>query len=112
MQRKESLIRGRSGHCQGLVTVSAVEASGQYQQKALVQQAPAERLLALTNISAKDDVWDVGCGPGRITHRIKIMTQGWAVGADVSSGVVVESGHIWFLTLVCDKHNLKGSASA
>ena len=62
--------------------------SGQYQQKALVQQAAAEKLLALLNIGGKDDVLDVACGPGHITQRIKTMTQGRVVGTDISAGMI------------------------
>ena len=43
--------------------------SGQYQQKALVQQAAAEKLLALLSIGANDNVLDVACGPGHVTQR-------------------------------------------
>ena len=62
--------------------------SGQYQQKALVQQAAAEKLLALLNIGKNHDVLDVACGPGHITQRIKTMTQGRVVGTDISAGMI------------------------
>ena len=64
------------------------EVSGQYQRKALVQQAAAEKLLALLKIGAKDSVLDAGCGPGHITHRIKTLTQGRVVGTDISAGMI------------------------
>jgi trans-aconitate methyltransferase len=62
--------------------------SGQYQQKALVQQAAAEKLIALLRIGQRDDVLDVACGPGHITQRIKEMTQGRVVGTDISAGMI------------------------
>lgn len=64
------------------------EVSGQYQQKSLVQQAAAEKLLALLNIGGEDDVLDVGCGPGHITQRIKTLTRGRVVGTDISTGMI------------------------
>ncbi len=62
--------------------------SGQYQEKALVQQAAAEKLLALLRIGANDNVLDVACGPGHITQRIKTRTQGCVVGTDISAGMI------------------------
>jgi trans-aconitate methyltransferase len=62
--------------------------SDQYQQKSLVQQAAAEKLLAILNIGEQDDVLDVACGPGHITQRIKTITQGRVVGADISAGMI------------------------
>ena len=67
------------------------QVSGQYRQKALVQQAAAEKLIALLNIGEKDDVLDVACGPGHITQRIKGMTQGRVVGTDISAGMIVQA---------------------
>jgi ubiquinone/menaquinone biosynthesis C-methylase UbiE len=60
--------------------------SGQYQQKALVQQAAAEKLLALLKIGEQDDVLDVACGPRHITQRIKILTQGRVVARTFLTG--------------------------
>jgi trans-aconitate methyltransferase len=65
--------------------------SGQYQEKALVQQAAAEKLLTLLNIGDQDDVLDVACGPGHITQRIKTVTQGRVVGTDISAGMIVQA---------------------
>jgi len=65
--------------------------SGQYQHKALVQQAAAERLLALLNLGENEDVLDVGCGPGHITQHIKTLTQGRVVGTDVSAGMIAQA---------------------
>jgi hypothetical protein len=44
--------------------------SGQYQQKSLVQQAAAVKLIGLLNIGEKDDLLDVARGPGHIPQRI------------------------------------------
>jgi trans-aconitate methyltransferase len=65
--------------------------SGQYQQQSLVQQAAAERLLALLNIGEADDVLDIGCGPGHITQRIKTITRGRVVGTDISAGMIAQA---------------------
>jgi ubiquinone/menaquinone biosynthesis C-methylase UbiE len=65
--------------------------SSQYQQQSLVQQAAAEKLLAMLNIGAKDDVLDVACGPGHITQRIKSITQGRVVGTDISAGMIAQA---------------------
>jgi trans-aconitate methyltransferase len=62
--------------------------SGQYQEKALVQQAAAEKLLALLSIGANDKVLDVACGPGHVTQQIKAVTQGRVVGTDISAGMI------------------------
>jgi trans-aconitate methyltransferase len=65
--------------------------SGHYQQKALVQQAAAEKLLALLNIGGKDDALDVACGPGHITQRLKTLTQGRVAGTDISAGMIQQA---------------------
>ncbi|MGP8201397.1 MAG: class I SAM-dependent methyltransferase [Limisphaerales bacterium] len=62
--------------------------SGQYQEKALVQHAAAEKMLALLSIGANDSVLDVACGPGHITRHIKTQTQGRVVGTDISAGMI------------------------
>jgi len=69
--------------------------SGQYQQKALVQQAAAKKLLALLNIGGQDNVLDVACGPGHVTQQIQAMTQGRVVGTDISAGMIqqAKAGH-------------------
>ena len=65
--------------------------SGQYQEKALVQQAAAGKLLALLQIGGKEDVLDVACGPGHITQRLKTATRGRVVGADISAGMIAQA---------------------
>jgi trans-aconitate methyltransferase len=65
--------------------------SGQYQEKALVQQAAAEKLLALLSIGANDKVLDVACGPGHLTQQIKAKTQGRVVGTDISVGMIQQA---------------------
>ncbi len=64
------------------------QVSGQYHQQALVQQAAAEKLLTLLSIGEKQDVLDVACGPGHISQRIKRLTRGRVVGADISAGMI------------------------
>ncbi len=65
--------------------------ASQYQEKALVQKAAAGKLLGLLGIGAKEDVLDVGCGPGHITNRIKGMTIGQVVGTDISAGMIAQA---------------------
>lgn len=65
--------------------------SGQYQAKALVQQAAAEKLLALLKIGPQDDVLDVACGPGHITQRLRTVTRGRVVGTDISAGMIAQA---------------------
>lgn len=64
------------------------QVSGQYERTALVQQAAAEKLLALLEIGEKDDLLDVACGPGHITQRITRLTQGRVLGVDISDGMI------------------------
>ena len=65
--------------------------SGQYQEKALVQQAAAGKLLALLQIGGTEDVLDVACGPGHITQRFKPITKGRVVGTDISAGMIAQA---------------------
>jgi trans-aconitate 2-methyltransferase len=65
--------------------------SERYQKQALVQQAAAETLLTLLQIGEKEDVLDVGCGPGHITNRLKTITNGRVVGTDVSAGMIAQA---------------------
>jgi len=65
--------------------------SGQYQEKALVQQAAAGKLLALLQLGEKEDVLDVACGPGHITQRLKTTTRGRVVGTDISAGMIAQA---------------------
>ncbi|MGO9202365.1 MAG: class I SAM-dependent methyltransferase [Limisphaerales bacterium] len=67
------------------------QVSGQYQEKALVQQAAAGKLLALLQIGEEEDVLDVACGPGHITQRLKTMTSGRVVGTDISAGMIAQA---------------------
>lgn len=65
--------------------------SAQYQEKALVQQAAAGKLLALLGIGKRDDVLDVACGPGHITQRLREMTTGRVAGTDISAGMIAQA---------------------
>ena len=44
--------------------------SGQYEEKSLVQQKAALKLLDLLKIGICDNVIDVACGPGHITNLL------------------------------------------
>ena len=57
----------------------------------MVQQAAAEKLLALLEIGEKDDLLDVACGPGHNTQRITRLTQGRVMGVDISDGMIAQA---------------------
>jgi trans-aconitate methyltransferase len=44
-----------------------------------------------TGCGQKDDVLDVGCGPGHITYRLKRITSGRVVGTDISAGMIAQA---------------------
>ena len=67
------------------------QVSGQYEQTALVQQAAAEKLLALLEIGENDDLLDVACGPGHLTQRFTLLTQGRVLGTDISAGMIAQA---------------------
>jgi trans-aconitate methyltransferase len=65
--------------------------AGEYQQKALVQNKAAQKLLALLALQGREDVIDIGCGPGHITDTLSSLTRGRVVGADISGGMIAEA---------------------
>jgi trans-aconitate methyltransferase len=65
--------------------------AGEYQQKAVVQNKAAKKLLALLDLQGQEDVLDVGCGPGHVTDTLRSLTTGRVAGSDVSSGMIAEA---------------------
>jgi trans-aconitate methyltransferase len=62
-----------------------------YEQNAVVQKGAAEVLLQFLQISAAEDVLDVGCGTGHPTRRIRQLTRGRVEGVDASASMVAEA---------------------
>jgi ubiquinone/menaquinone biosynthesis C-methylase UbiE len=62
--------------------------SGEYKEKALVQQKAALKLVELLAISDTDAVIDVACGPGHMTDFFGGLTKGRVIGTDVSRGMI------------------------
>ncbi len=58
------------------------EIAREYDRRAVVQASAGERLLALLDIKAHEDVLDLGCGTGSLTVKIRDRTQGRVVGID------------------------------
>lgn len=65
--------------------------SDQYREKSLVQQKAALKLIDLLKIGSNDDIIDIGCGPGHITHILSSMTQGRVTGIDISEGMIKQA---------------------
>ena len=51
-----------------------------YEQNALVQKSASEVLLGLMSIREDEDVLDLGCGSGRTTREIGLLTKGLVLG--------------------------------
>ncbi len=62
-----------------------------YRQNAIVQRGAAEALLDLLRLGAREDVLDLGCGPGHVTARLRGLTSGRVEGADPSPGMIAEA---------------------
>lgn len=65
--------------------------SPHYRQTATLQKSASERLFDMLAIQDKDDVLDLGCGPGHLTYRIRGSTEGNVVGIDPSPGMIAEA---------------------
>jgi len=48
--------------------------SGQYKEKAIIQNTAASNLLSLIEIRKSDSIIDIACGPGHITCRLNKIT--------------------------------------
>ena len=64
-----------------------------YEQNALVQKSASEVLLGLMSIREDEDVLDLGCGSGRTTREIALLTKGLVLGTDISGGMIEEAIH-------------------
>lgn len=62
-----------------------------YQQTAVLQKSASERLFDMLDIGRNDDVLDLGCGTGHLTHKIRSATDGIVVGIDPSGGMIAEA---------------------
>ncbi len=70
-------------------TFSAIASA--YAARAVLQCTAADRLFALLALGPRDDVLDLGCGPGHLTQRLRSLTSGRVVGIDVSPAMVAEA---------------------
>jgi ubiquinone/menaquinone biosynthesis C-methylase UbiE len=62
-----------------------------YEQNALVQKSASAVLLGLVAIQGDEDVLDLGCGSGRTTREIALLTKGLVVGTDISDSMIDEA---------------------
>jgi ubiquinone/menaquinone biosynthesis C-methylase UbiE len=62
-----------------------------YEQNALVQKSASAVLLGLIAIREDEDVLDLGCGSGRTTRDITLLTKGLVVGTDISERMIDEA---------------------
>jgi ubiquinone/menaquinone biosynthesis C-methylase UbiE len=62
-----------------------------YEQNALVQKSASSVLLGLMAIQKDEDVLDLGCGSGRTTREIALLTKGLVVGTDISESMIDEA---------------------
>lgn len=67
------------------------EHAGDYQRRAVVQQAAGETLLEMLAIQPGEDILDLACGPGALTARIRERSGGRVVGCDAAPGMVDEA---------------------
>ncbi len=59
-----------------------------YERDAVVQRGAADLLLDLVEIGEREDVLDLGCGPGYVTEIIRSLTSGRVEGRDPSPGMI------------------------
>jgi len=69
--------------------------SGQYKEKAVIQQTAASNLLSLIKIGKSDNIIDIACGPGHITHRLSKITRGKVTGIDISEGMISQARNLY-----------------
>ncbi|KAF0144457.1 MAG: type 11 methyltransferase [Rhodospirillaceae bacterium] len=62
-----------------------------YERMAVLERATGERLLDMLAVGPRDFVLDLGCGPGHLTRRIRIRTNGKLVGVDASAGMIAQA---------------------
>ncbi|NTU98200.1 MAG: methyltransferase domain-containing protein [Chlorobiaceae bacterium] len=64
------------------------EISHYYRHNAELQKSAGERLFSMAAIGKRDDVLDLGCGPGHLTSAIRQLTEGRVMGIDPSQGMI------------------------
>src|SRR5659263_666559 len=69
--------------------------SGQYKEKAVIQQTAASNLLSLIKIRKQDSIIDIACGPGHITYRLSKITNGNVTGIDISEGMIRQAKNLY-----------------
>lgn len=62
-----------------------------YANNALAQKSASEKLLKLLSIQPKENILDLGCGPGHITKKIAQITEGTVIGVDISQGMIEQA---------------------
>lgn len=72
-------------------TVSFSTRARDYGKHSQVQASASDELFQLLDIKKHEDVLDVGCGNGKLTHLIRQKTQGKVVGVDASEGMIEEA---------------------
>jgi trans-aconitate methyltransferase len=65
--------------------------SDEYEEKSIMQQRVARKLIDLLDLGGSESVLDVGCGPGHITAALTGLTTGRVVGTDVSEAMIEEA---------------------
>ncbi len=62
-----------------------------YARDATVQRDAAEVLMGLLQVGPREDVLDLGCGPGHLTARLRALTSGRVEGVDPSPDMIAEA---------------------
>ncbi len=73
------------------MTTTFSEIANRYERDSIVQKNAADPLFSLLAIGGGDDVLDLGCGAGNLTHKIREITTGKVVGVDPSEGMLREA---------------------
>ena len=69
-------------------TIEFSDISRKYDQFAVIQKSAAQILITMLDIKGKEDILDVGCGPGAITRLLSELTTGKVSGIDPSAGMI------------------------
>ena len=90
--------------------------SGEYADKAIIQQRAARKIIGLLDLGGSESVLDVGCGPGHITAMLSGATTGKVVGTDISEAMIGEarSSHpdVGFMCVAAEDLDFKGEFDA
>jgi len=69
--------------------------SWHYEKTSVVQKSASDILLNLLNIKETDDVFDLGCGPGHLTKKIREISKGKVVGVDAAKGMIGKANELY-----------------